>query len=186
MPPLTRRSLTRAAGHAVWTLPLVELATSAPALAASGPGGAPLVLTQAIAWWSDAGLSGESELYVRITVANQSSLVVPDVRVTLVFPPDYSGPRGARTPGYGALENVGDGWVVGNTLVGGTVDHTTLVSFTRDALGAGATATIGPATPTRPAFGILWGLPTPPTTETVVVQVTATGHATVSGVLAFG
>ena len=100
----SRRSLVRAAGHAVWAAPVISAASAAPALAAS-PSYGSLVVTGATYFVS--GKPGAWQYHPYVEVLNQGSRPAGPLTLTLTFPTSVVGPHlgwsGTPGPAWGAL-----------------------------------------------------------------------------------
>lgn len=82
---VSRRGVVRTAAHAAWVVPLVQVASMAPALAASGKS---LTVTAAIASWSGSGTAQTFTLSV--TVTNTGSVTATVSSVSLIFPSGWN------------------------------------------------------------------------------------------------
>lgn len=162
----SRRALTRAVGHAAWTVPLVQAAISAPAFAGSAL--APtLRITLAESWIWQGGW------YPAIAVQNLGSVPTTDLTLVVTFSSSFVLLPNGHVPGtHGRMT---PGWWYRETLRWNPSDPIVLTFYRTGAqLGPGETLMLG-ATPPPLAtdFALAWATPIP--TDPVPVSAAATG-----------
>ena len=82
-PLVGRRTVTRAAAHAAWAVPAIQVATSVPAFATSSPNA--LEVGGATFAWNTTSTRGDATLTIRNTGSSDAATVA----VTVSFPPHY-------------------------------------------------------------------------------------------------
>ncbi|HEX4470512.1 MAG TPA: hypothetical protein VH085_00985 [Nocardioides sp.] len=177
-PGTTRRTLVRVAANAAWSVPLVSVATNAPAQAATSTA-THLALRCDSATFFMWTLASVTYLTPFITVTNPTKQNTDSVSVILEFATtDFVGDNTSLhppTPSYGNVSALSpDGnWTISTDK---TSKRDTVVSVRlrrASGLAAGESSTVGGDPVTSIPFGI--GFANVPTVSTVPIQLTATG-----------
>lgn len=165
---LSRRTVLRAAGHAAWVVPTIQVLSVSPAFAASGPVSASFTIACAPGAWR---LGGSSYIAPTITVTNTSTTSSTlALQLVLTFPNVYVWqPTGRGSNRKLTISRVTGSWRAGRVTYSGTgLGRTAVVVFT-------ATAQVGPAGSSALGFRA--------TTNYRVSAVTAAGQSDVVAVL---